>query len=90
MPVLNDYGKALNQAGVTPSSNDTELINGLTAIEQNDSDGDGFSNIDEINARFFPGNASDHPATAPTRYSQHPTATSNTNATPTPTAEAPI
>ncbi len=30
-------------------------------IELNDSDGDGFTNIAEINALTFPGNASDHP-----------------------------
>jgi len=82
VPVLNDYGKDLNQAGVNPNSNDTELINGLTAIEQLDSDGDGFNNIVEINARFFPGNSSDHPATAPT-------ATPIPTVTPKPTAEPP-
>ena len=58
---LNDYGKALDEAGIKKDSNDTEVMQGLTSIEQDDSDGDGFSNIDEINARFFPGNASDHP-----------------------------
>lgn len=33
----------------------------FSAIENLDSDNDGFSNIKEINALTFPGNASDHP-----------------------------
>lgn len=32
-----------------------------TAIESLDSDGDSFSNIDEINAHTFPGNSAGHP-----------------------------
>jgi hypothetical protein len=34
-------------------------------LEARDSDGDGFANIVEINARTFPGDPASHPATAP-------------------------
>lgn len=40
--------------------------NSYAAIENLDSDGDGFTNIQEINARTFPGNAASFPATADT------------------------
>jgi hypothetical protein len=40
-------------------------------IESADSDGDGFTNIAEINAKTFPGDAASKPATPP------PTATSH-------------
>ncbi len=81
---LNDYGKALDEAGVKKDSSETEVMQGLTAIEQDDSDGDGFSNIDEINASFFPGNESDHPATTPT-VTATPDVTTTPNVTVTPT-----
>ena len=35
----------------------------LGAIEKLDSDNDGYSNIEEISARTFPGDPGDHPAT---------------------------
>ncbi|MDD5474151.1 MAG: DUF5667 domain-containing protein [Candidatus Methanoperedens sp.] len=47
---LNPYGKAFKDAG------------SFAAIESLDSDGDGFTNIAESNARTFPGNPDDHPA----------------------------
>ncbi|MDA8127042.1 MAG: hypothetical protein M0009_17875, partial [Deltaproteobacteria bacterium] len=54
---VNSYGNAY--AGANYS---------FTAIEALDSDGDGFTNIVEINARTFPGDATSFPAdaTAPT------------------------
>ncbi len=47
----NSYGTAWRNAGKN-----------FQAIEGVDSDGDGFSNLDEINALAYPGNASDKPA----------------------------
>ena len=49
----NSYGVAFD----TPSN-----AHNFPAIEQLDSDGDGFTNIVEITARTFPGNASSFPA----------------------------
>jgi hypothetical protein len=49
-PDLNVYGLAFSAAR-----------NNFTTIESADSDSDTFSNIDEINNKTFPGNASDHP-----------------------------
>ena len=48
----NSYGIAFD----TPSN-----AHNFPAIEQLDSDGDGFTNIVEITARTFPGNASSFP-----------------------------
>ena len=53
VPSRNPYGTAFGNAS-----------HNFATIENLDSDGDGYSNITEINARFFPGNAADHPATA--------------------------
>ena len=50
---LNPYGTAFANAG-----------HSFDAIENQDSDGDGFTNIVEINARTFPGDPSSHPAVA--------------------------
>jgi hypothetical protein len=55
----NPYGVALENNGLN-----------FAAVESLDSDGDGFNNITEINARTFPGNSASRPAagdtTAPT------------------------
>lgn len=51
----NAYGTAYANAG-----------HSFSAIEALDSDGDGFSNITEINARTFPGDATSHPAVTAT------------------------
>lgn len=59
---LNPYGSDLAAAGRS-----------FSAIENVDSDGDGFTNIVEINALTFPGNPSDFPSTA----NQPPTADPN-------------
>jgi hypothetical protein len=53
VPSLNAYGTAYAGAG-----------HGFAAIESADSDGDGFTNIAEIRALAFPGNAADKPAPA--------------------------
>jgi len=53
----NAYGAAWASNGHNFTANN---------FEQADSDGDGFTNLAEITARFFPGNAADHPATGDT------------------------
>jgi hypothetical protein len=58
IPGLNSYGAAYKAAGRNAAA--------LAAIEALDSDGDGFTNLQEINALTFPGNANDHPAAAAT------------------------
>ncbi len=50
---LNPYGEAYKAHGRGP--------NAFAAIESLDSDGDGFSNIQEIKARTFPGFSNDRP-----------------------------
>lgn len=59
IPARNSYGAAWANASRS-----------FTAINAADSDGDGFTNLVEINDLKFPGNAADHPiaadATAPT------------------------
>ncbi|MEW6585029.1 MAG: choice-of-anchor D domain-containing protein [Nitrospirota bacterium] len=54
-PALNSYGSAYRSNS-----------HNFATIEPLDSDGDGFSNIAEINARTFPGNASSVPAASDT------------------------
>jgi hypothetical protein len=49
-PPLNAYGSAYAAAG-----------HSAAAIESKDSDGDGFANLAEIDARTFPGNPRSHP-----------------------------
>jgi len=65
-------GGARNPYGVDFANNG----HSFTAIEQMDSDGDGFKNIDEINALTFPGDSASHPPT--------PTPTATIIVTPTP------
>ena len=56
---LNPYGQDYQANGRNSTA--------FSAIEQTDSDGDGYSNIAELNAMHFPGNDADYPglATAP-------------------------
>lgn len=54
MPELNDYGRDYQSHG-----------HNLQAIAAGDSDGDGWSNIVEINAATWPGALADHPAGQP-------------------------
>lgn len=56
---FNPYGQAVRNgigAGIAPA---------LSSVEAADSDGDGFTNIVEINARTFPGDAASKPASPP-------------------------
>ena len=66
-------GTTLDQCLLCHTSNSSSALNpygndfasnghNFAAIEPLDSDGDGFSNLVEINARTFPGNASSKPA----------------------------
>lgn len=56
---FNPYGSAIRTLWLSSGQvTNTEL----TAVEPADSDGDSFTNLVEINARFFPGDANDHPA----------------------------
>jgi hypothetical protein len=72
VPSLNAYGAAYKAGG-------RGIASSLTGIANADSDGDGFTNIQEINAHTYPGNALDFPAVA--------TATATLTATyPPPTA----
>jgi len=71
VPDLNPYGQAV-------AAQSGDINQRLTNVESMDSDGDGSTNIDEINNRTFPGNASD-PGVTPT---VSPTA--NVTATVTP------
>ena len=66
----NAYGTAYENAG-----------NAFAPIESADSDGDGFTNVEEIVALTFPGNASDTPVA---QASPTPTATPLPTATRTP------
>ena len=52
----NPYGEDFNNSIGTDAG-----AHNFSAIETNDSDGDGFSNIAEINNKTYPGNASDFP-----------------------------
>ncbi|MEJ2639344.1 MAG: hypothetical protein P8010_07190 [Desulfosarcinaceae bacterium] len=54
---LNQYGKDYFTAGRNAAA--------ITAIDTQDSDGDGYSNADEIAADRFPGNAEDDPSKTP-------------------------
>ncbi len=59
VPAVNPYGRDLAAAGGTGS---TITPAQFVAVEPLDSDGDGFTNIQEINAGTFPGNPASHPA----------------------------
>jgi hypothetical protein len=55
--VFNPYGAAFDSIG----SHGSNPAGAFASIEGLDSDGDGYSNLAEIQARTFPGNASSHP-----------------------------
>ena len=57
IPNLNPFGSAYKNAGRSTSA--------FASIASSDSDGDGFSNVTEIMALTFPGDASDFPAQSP-------------------------
>jgi hypothetical protein len=54
----------------------------FAAIESLDSDGDGFSNIDEIKAGTFPGDPHDNPNTKPKEQPKPPPTTTTTRPFP--------
>lgn len=59
----------------------------FAAVEPLDSDGDGFTNIDEINALTFPGDPEDNPDTKPEPEPEpepEPTTTTTTSPSPIP------
>jgi len=65
-PIVNPYGQALLNNGFDVADS-TTWDPAFVAAETTDSDGDGFTNLVEINAGFFPGDATSHPvATAST------------------------
>lgn len=57
---MNEYGKAYDTNGQNQAA--------VRAIENLDSDADGFDNITEINATRYPGNPDDDPDKAPAPY----------------------
>ena len=61
LDTLNTYGKNYHDNGRNAAA--------ITAIENLNSDGDGYTNIEEINANAYPGNPNDYPGinTAPYR-----------------------
>lgn len=76
-PVLNPYGIAVRGAGLN-----------FAAIEDLDSDGDGFTNIQEIRALTLPGSATSFPrttTTSSTTTTSPPTTTSTSTTTTTST-----
>jgi len=78
-PALNSYG--------TDYLNNGRNSGAFTTIEGLDSDGDGFTNLAEINGLTFPGDAADFPVASTSTYTPSPTNTpapTNTN-TPVPT-----
>lgn len=83
IPSLNPYGAAYKANGRSTAA--------FGLIENLDSDGDGFTNIQEINALKFPGNPASFPAvpTATNTLVPVPTNTSIPNATNTPIPTVP-
>jgi len=86
IPSLNPYGAAYLSHGRNPAA--------LAAIEALDSDGDLFSNLAEIQALTFPGNANDFPVhtqTATRTVTASPTVSpsSTRTLTPLPTVQTP-
>jgi hypothetical protein len=78
-PSLNAYGMAYRDNGRSTAA--------LTAIEPLDSDGDTWTNLQEIQALTYPGNAADHPAGVPTATSTvAPTVGATSTGAPTPGA----
>ena len=61
VPALNAFGQAYQNSGYN-----------FSALEQLDSDGDGWTNIDEIQAVTLPGSSGDHPVAAATTTTHLP------------------
>jgi hypothetical protein len=64
-PALNSFGADYKSHGRNAAA--------LVAIENLDSDGDGFTNLQEIQALTFPGDATDHPVAASPTPTSAPT-----------------
>lgn len=79
VPSLNPYGAAYSNGGRGQASS-------LTNINNVDSDGDGFSNLQEITAHTYPGDALDFPMTPSATPTTVPTATATTAPSATATA----
>ncbi len=80
IPSLNPYGSAFRNAGRNAAA--------LGAIEGQDSDGDGFTNLQEINALKFPGDPNDRPTAPTATATKPPTPTNTATKPPTPTNTA--
>lgn len=67
-PIRNEYGKSLEakmgREGVTAAL--------LKQVENEDADGDGWTNLEEIKAGTLPGDATDHPAGTPPHTPKSP------------------
>jgi hypothetical protein len=74
IPALNAYGADYKSNGRSASA--------LATIEPTDSDGDGYTNLQEINAGTNPGDASSHPSAV----TPQPTGTAAVTPAPSPTA----
>jgi hypothetical protein len=79
-PAVNSYGRAYDTAGRNNAA--------YGVIEGLDSDGDGFTNLAEINAGAFPGNASDSPSQTTTTTTTTVTSTTTSTSTTTTTLPA--
>ena len=78
-PSLNPYGSAYLSNGRSAAA--------LAAIESADSDGDGWTNLQEIQALTFPGNPADMPVAVPTATNTvAPTVGATNTSVPAPTA----
>lgn len=68
-PKLNPYGASLKSAmdKANVSAVNASLLHSIDSV---DSDGDGFSNLEEINADTLPGDPKSHPAGKPTTASK--------------------
>lgn len=80
IPNLNPYGAAYKANGRNSAA--------LVAIQNLDSDGDGFTNLQEITALTFPGDPNDHPASASPTPTHVPSATPTHQVTATATTPA--
>ena len=73
-PIRNPYGSRLE--GLINHDNDGTLNGGVTTddmiyIENEDADGDGYTNLEEIVAGTLPGDPNSHPSSHPTNLPKH-------------------
>jgi uncharacterized membrane protein len=72
-PTRNAYGKDLKKL-VDASSDGNLTVDMLKQVESLDSDGDGYTNADEIIAGFLPGDPASHPSGSPGKATSVPAA----------------